>query len=50
MTQVRLIVDPLSIYKSGAPIISVDGSARDEKFCIPFSLRPCFHPTVSFAI
>lgn len=32
MTQVRLMVDPLSIYKSGAPIISVDGSARDEKF------------------
>lgn len=28
ITQVKLIVDPLSIYKSGAPIISVDGSAK----------------------
>jgi hypothetical protein len=27
-TQVRFIVDPLSMYKSGAPIISVDGSAK----------------------
>lgn len=27
-TQVRFIVEPLSMYKSGAPIISVDGSAR----------------------
>lgn len=34
MTQVRLIVDPLSIYKSGAPIISVDGSVRYEKFFV----------------
>lgn len=25
-THVRFIVEPLSIYKSGAPIISVDGS------------------------
>lgn len=28
ITQVKLIVDPLSIYKSGAPIISVDGSVK----------------------
>lgn len=34
MTQVRLIVDPLSIYKSGAPIISVDGSVKYEKFFV----------------
>lgn len=27
-THVRFIVEPLSMYKSGAPIISVDGSAR----------------------
>lgn len=27
MTQVRFMVEPLSIYKSGAPIISVEGSA-----------------------
>lgn len=25
-THVKFIVDPLSMYKSGAPIISVDGS------------------------
>lgn len=30
-TQVRLMVEPLSMYKSGAPIISVDGSAKVEK-------------------
>jgi hypothetical protein len=27
-THVRFIVEPLSMYKSGAPIISVDGSAK----------------------
>lgn len=27
-THVRFIVDPLSMYKSGAPIISVDGSEK----------------------
>lgn len=49
MTQVRLIVDPLSIYKSGAPIISVDGSVRYEKFfCFWYSIF-CLHtaPTPS---
>lgn len=27
ITHVKFMVDPLSMYKSGAPIISVDGSA-----------------------
>lgn len=27
MTHVRLMVEPLSMYRSGAPMISVDGSA-----------------------
>lgn len=27
-THVRFIVDPLSMYKSGAPIISVEGSEK----------------------
>lgn len=27
-THVKLIVEPLSMYRSGAPIISVDGSAK----------------------
>lgn len=30
-THVKFIVDPLSMYKSGAPIISVDGSAMQIK-------------------
>lgn len=30
-TQVKFMVEPLSIYKSGAPIISVDGSASRKK-------------------
>lgn len=29
-THVRFIVEPLSMYKSGAPIISVDGSAEKK--------------------
>lgn len=29
-THVKFIVEPLSIYKSGAPIISVDGSINIE--------------------
>lgn len=28
ITHVKFMVDPLSMYKSGAPIISVDGSAQ----------------------
>lgn len=28
-THVKFIVEPLSIYKSGAPIISVDGSINN---------------------
>jgi hypothetical protein len=28
-TQVRFIVEPLSMYKSGAPIISAVGSAKE---------------------
>lgn len=28
MTHVKLIVDPLSMYISGAPIISVEGSIK----------------------
>lgn len=31
MTQVRLIVEPPSMYMSGAPIISVDGSAEEKR-------------------
>jgi hypothetical protein len=30
-THVRFIVEPLSMYKSGAPIISVDGSVEKNK-------------------
>jgi hypothetical protein len=30
-THVRFIVEPLSMYKSGAPIISVDGSTKTEE-------------------
>lgn len=30
MTHVKLMVDPLSMYKSGAPIISVDGSVNKK--------------------
>lgn len=30
-THVRFIVEPLSMYKSGAPIISVDGSAGKKR-------------------
>jgi hypothetical protein len=30
-THVRFIVEPLSMYKSGAPIISVDGSICKKK-------------------
>lgn len=30
-THVKFIVDPLSMYKSGAPIISVDGSVGRKK-------------------
>jgi hypothetical protein len=29
-THVRFIVEPLSMYKSGAPIISVDGSTKNN--------------------
>lgn len=31
MTQVRFMVEPLSIYKSGAPIISVEGSENEKR-------------------
>lgn len=31
ITHVKFMVDPLSIYKSGAPIISVDGSIHEKK-------------------
>jgi len=31
MIQVRFIVEPLSIYKSGAPMISVEGSKREKR-------------------
>jgi hypothetical protein len=30
-THVRFIVEPLSMYKSGAPIISVDGSTKTQE-------------------
>jgi hypothetical protein len=30
-THVKFIVDPLSMYKSGAPIISVEGSEKPDK-------------------
>lgn len=31
ITHVKFMVDPLSMYKSGAPIISVEGSAQWKK-------------------
>lgn len=30
MTHVKFMVDPLSMYKSGAPMISVDGSVSSS--------------------
>lgn len=30
-THVKFIVEPLSMYKSGPPIISVDGSVNEKK-------------------
>lgn len=30
-THVKFIVEPLSMYKSGAPIISVDGSEKKKE-------------------
>ena len=34
MTQVRFIVDPLSMYRSGPPMMSVEGSADGEEIIV----------------
>lgn len=43
ITHVKFMVDPLSMYKSGAPIISVDGSAQKRGIWKIWLLLKYFH-------
>lgn len=36
ITHVKFMVDPLSMYRSGAPIISVDGSVHEKGGYVKF--------------